>query len=84
MVKAPKLFNVGGVYRAKKSFMSGRSTFVRDELLRFQSDGYSHYDDCFGYTFRSDTDGQTKHWLLDIDQKPDVWCEFFEAAHSLN
>lgn len=81
---APNLFRAGGLYRAKKSFMSGPSTFVRDELLRFQSDGYSHYDDCFGYTFRSDADGQTKYWLLDRDQKPETWCDFFEPADPPN
>lgn len=73
-----KIFDVGRRYRTKRNFMSGLSVFIRGEVLCFESDGYSHYDNVFGYTFLSETDGQTKYWLLQPDEPSDLWRTLFE------
>ncbi len=72
------IFTAGSRYRAKKSFMSGDSTFLYDEILIFESDGYSRYDDCFIYTFHSQTDGQKKSWWLGYGEPSTAWLDFFE------
>jgi hypothetical protein len=71
------IFKTGERYRVKQSFMSGPSTFTVDELVTFDRDGYSRYDNCFVYEFRSQTDGQTKFWWLHEDQPSTTWQQFF-------
>jgi hypothetical protein len=85
---SPKYFEVGSLYRAKMSFMSGATTvFVEGETLAYEDDFFSHYDDAFVYQFHSQTDGQTKSWWLFQDWlkegKSDAdWQQFFEPIVS--
>ena len=78
MPTVPKIFRKGCRYRAKKSFMNGLATFFADEILIFETDGYSIYDNAFGYEFHSETVGQQKTWFLEIDESPEIWRDFFE------
>ncbi len=84
-----KIFQVGQLYRAKKSFMTGPSVFVADEVLRFEMDGFSHYDDCDVYQFHSQTDGQKKTWWRycgdpRLPLRPeDEWQNYFEPLERL-
>ena len=83
---SPKLFKVGGLYRAKRSFMSGPDTvFVAGEILAYEDDFHSWYDEAFLYQFHSRTDGQKKYWWMyqaDYDEKkPETdWRQFFEPV----
>jgi hypothetical protein len=86
-VIAPEVFIVGRHFRVKKSFMSGPGHFVAGEMLQFEHFGYSPYDGAYVYTFRSEADGRTTHWLIsdELGQKetgaplPD-WKEFFDPV----
>jgi hypothetical protein len=72
------IFKKGRSYRVKQSVMSGASTFVVGEDLVFLQDGYSHYDNCFVYEFRSQSDGQSKNWCLNPNQPETFWQQIFE------
>jgi hypothetical protein len=78
MTFVPKIFEKGARYRAKKSFMKGASTFIANEILVFELDGYSHYDDCFAYQFHSQTDGQTKTWVVFNNESAECWQQYFD------
>lgn len=74
----PKKFVKGKRYGAKKRFMKGIATFTVGEVLLFEFDGFGRYDEAFGYTFHSLTDGTTKTWMLFEGESVDSWREFFE------
>jgi len=68
-------------YRVKQTFSSGpTSTFIAGEILVFERDAYSHYDNNFVYVFRAEGDGQTKEWWLPEGQPKAAWREYFEPA----
>lgn len=77
----PKIFSVGSRYRVKSSFMSGTSTFLQDEILKFVMDSYSRYDDCFLYTFHSETNGDEKSWWLKFGDPASTWRDYFEPMN---
>jgi hypothetical protein len=74
------IFTKGSHYRVKQNFTSGPSTFISEELLVFECDGYSPYDNSFVYQFRSQSDSETKGWMLyDGSEEPsESWQEYFE------
>ncbi len=59
--------------------MSGPATFIADEVLVFELGSYGTYDDCFAYSFHSQTDGQLKSWFVFRNMSAESWPEFFEA-----
>ena len=72
------VFQPGARYRAKKSFKSGpTSTFSAGEVLVFERDTYSHYDNAFVYVFRS-SGGEEKEWWLTEGEPKESWHEYFE------
>jgi hypothetical protein len=78
MTSRRHIFDVGMRVRVKKGYSSGSSNFSPGETLVFDSDGYSYYDNCFVYQFRSETDGQEKAWFLHEDQPTELWKTYFE------
>jgi len=79
MPEPPKIFKIGSRYRVKQSFMSGGTTFVAREVLVFDFDSYGIYDNCFAYTFHSQTDGKTKSWYVFNNMSADSWRQHFES-----
>lgn len=73
------LFNPGQLYKVKKSFVSGTSSFLDREILTFESDAYSPYDSSFAYEFRA-KNGDTKTWWLPEDEAADSWTRLFEIV----
>jgi len=77
-----KIFKIGEIYKAKKTFMSGPTVFVAGETLRFELDYFGHWDDANVYQFHSETDGQTKTWWLFLGLSPNDpstdWRQHFE------
>ena len=74
------LFTVGERYRVRKGFVSGTTRFNLGEIVVFERDGYSYYDNCFAYEFRDPSDGQLKTWWVHEDAPTDEWKEYFEPA----
>jgi hypothetical protein len=72
------IFEIGKRYRVKRTFTSGAATFVADEVLAFQGDSYSFYDNCFVYEFVSQRGGEIKAWWLHEDKVDETWRDFFE------
>ena len=73
------IFAPGSRYRVKRSFTSGpTSTFVVGEILIFDRDAYSHYDNSFVYEFRNESSSGTKEWWLPEGQPRDLWQQYFE------
>jgi hypothetical protein len=50
-----QLFEVGKLYRVRKSFTALRSEFRAGELLTYQASAYSRYDGITGYFFLADS-----------------------------
>jgi len=73
------IFMPGRRYRVKQSFKSGStSTFVVGEVLIFERDAYSNYDNSFVYVFRAEIGGETKEWWLLEAQPKELWQQCFE------
>ena len=73
------IFILGHRYRAKEDFESGpASQFIRGEVLVFESNSYSPYDNSFVYTFRDANSGKMKEWWLPEGKPKEVWKQFFE------
>ena len=73
------IFIVGHRYRVKQNFVSGGMfRFFAGEIVRFQRDSYSHYDNSFVYVFSSELDGEEKEWWLSEEQPPEIWQDYFE------
>jgi len=70
------IFEPGESVRVKSDFRLG-STFREGEVLVFQRDGYSRYDNSFVYEFLNAT-GELKSWYLHEDKPIDLWRDFFE------
>jgi hypothetical protein len=66
-------------YRVKQNFKSGpTSIFNAGEVVVFERNAYSHYDNCFVYVFRAESNGETKEWWLLEGQSGELWREYFE------
>ena len=78
--KRLSLFQAGQRYRARSAFKGlVGPDFVADEVLVFNVGGYSRYDECYVYEFRSEISGERKNWWLDDGTSADSWRTFFEA-----
>jgi hypothetical protein len=76
------IFERGKQYRVKQTFQSGPvSTFKAGELLVFERNTYSPYDNSFVYVFQN-SQHQIKEWWLPEDQPQDTWRKYFEAISS--
>jgi hypothetical protein len=72
---------IGQSYRVEKSFASASYTFSASEVLIFEKDQYSRYDNCTVYVFRDAINGiEAKEWWLQDEQSSDRWKEFFEVV----
>jgi hypothetical protein len=81
MTYTQPIFVVGKRYRVRQTFRSGgKFQFFVGEIVRFQRDAYSHYDNCFVYVFISERDGSEKEWWLNEEQPPELWQDYFEAV----
>ena len=72
------IFTVGARYRVKQNFASGSSTFNADEVLIFEREEYSPYDNCFVYEFNNEGNDK-KTWWLHEDKPTESWQQYFEA-----
>jgi hypothetical protein len=72
----PHPFIVGARYRSKKDFPGFSGPL--GEILVFEHDSYSRYDNCSGYEFRS-LSGENRVWWLHDDEPMDSWREYFES-----
>lgn len=79
MIMQRSIFKVGERYRAKRTFVNGRSTFTAGEVLVFERDGYSPYDSSFMYEFRSESGNDRKEWVLHEDEPATNWEADFEC-----
>lgn len=77
--KYREIFKVGGKYKPKRDFTSGRWKFFAGEFLVFVRAGYSWYDGCYTYSFEA-ADAETKIWMLADREPPDTWKEYFDEA----
>lgn len=81
MTYAQHIFRSDTRYRAKLAFQSDpASTFHAGEIVIFERDTYSPYDDSFVSTFRSETDGRIKEWWLPDHEPQGTWQQFFEVC----
>jgi hypothetical protein len=65
-------------YRVKKSFDGGLSIFDVNEILIFEKEAFSPYDDSFIYQFYSQTEKTVKTWARHINEPPEMWQQYFE------
>lgn len=73
------IFIPGRHYQVKRSFKSGpASAFVAGEVLVFERDTYSPYDNCFVYVFSAEKGSEKKEWWLLEGQSKESWRQFFE------
>jgi hypothetical protein len=71
------VFEKGALYRAKQTFVSGPSEFSEGELLTFEADSYSHYDNSSVFQFRNATTKELKGWWLHDSESVEIWKNFF-------
>src|ERR1022692_1949001 len=74
------IFTIGERYRAKKDFVSSATSFVAGEILVFDRNAYSHYDNSFVYEFKAESDGRIKEWWLHENRPAESWKEYFEPV----
>ena len=72
------IFVPGCRYRVKQDFKSGpTSTFIAGEVLIFERNAYSHYDNSFVYEFRTEDGAETKEWWLLENEPKESWQHYF-------
>jgi hypothetical protein len=49
-------------------------------MLVLEGEGFSPYDDCYVYWFRSEHDGSNKEWWLFDSELIKSWQQRFEAT----
>lgn len=75
----PNIFAPHGRYRVKQNFKSGpASDFITGEVLIFERQAYSRYDNCFVYQFKTEGGNAPKEWWLPEKYDPEVWRDHFE------
>jgi hypothetical protein len=77
MTYSKPIFKKNRHYRVIQDFQSGPSNFLRGEILRFDRDSYSPYDNSFVYTFYEEMNTE-KVWLLLNNDPDDTWKQYFE------
>jgi hypothetical protein len=72
------IFTPDSRYQVKKTFKSGpTSTFNAGDVVVFERDAYSPYDNSFVYVFRAESNGEIKEWWLLEGQSKELWREYF-------
>jgi hypothetical protein len=74
------VFKKGALYRVKKSFASGPCEFSEGEILAFESDSYSHYDNSSVFQFRNTHTHELKGWWLHDNEQAELWKSFFDEV----
>ncbi len=78
MTHTQRIFTPGRTYRVLASFPSGPTTaFRQNDLVVFERDAYSPYDNSFVYVFRDPSTGGAKEWWLAEETAPEEWMNFF-------
>jgi hypothetical protein len=72
------IFTVGFKYRVRQSFRSGASAFVTGEILIFDRNTYSPYDNSFVYLFHPIGSDEVKGWWLHEEKSKELWHQYFE------
>lgn len=72
------IFIKGNKYQPVFDFECGSSDFSPSNILTFERDGYSNYDECFIYEF-TDSSGKMKSWVMPEDARNDYWEKYFIA-----
>lgn len=79
------IFLPGMHYLALRTFTSGpHSSFVASELLIFERETYSPYDNCFVYQFVSLEKGEQKSWWLPEGASAAQWKLYFRLVASID
>jgi len=71
-------FTRGRRYRVRRSFAALRDTFAVGDVLTFDSDAWSRYDEVTGYAFRQTGRETLRVWDIRDDADIQVWRELFE------
>ena len=71
-------FVSGRQYRVRRSFAALRDSFTAGEILTFDADAWSRYDEMTGYFFRQCGSDTLRVWDIDDDADILVWRELFE------
>lgn len=74
------MFKKGALYRAKVTFVSGPSEFSEGEVLAFEGDSYSHYDNSSVFQFRNVATKELKGWWLHDEEPVEKWKRFFSEV----
>ena len=81
MTYSQSIFIPGQKYRALSSFTSGpTSVFKLDDVVTFERETYSPYDNSFVYLFQDLNTGNIKEWWLVDGTSPNTWKHFFELV----
>ena len=72
------IFTPGCRYRVKQNFKSGPTPFIAGEILVFDRDTFSPYDESFVYLFRSESGAEIREWFLSESQPKKLWHDYFE------
>jgi hypothetical protein len=73
-------FVVGGAYRVRRDFDSGRHHFSAGELVTYIRREPSPFAGASAYIFR-DAAGRDRRFDLALEQRVSDWTEFFEPAN---
>ena len=79
MTNQSRTFLPGKKYKVRKSFTAG-STFEAGEVLVFERDLFSWYDEAQVYEFHRQSDHKAKQWIVGDESPRDAWKEYFEAV----
>jgi hypothetical protein len=73
----PDPFQPGRSYRVRKDFKAFRDDFKEGEILVYQKNGYSIYDNMSGFFFH-DSGQKWRSWDIHDGEPIEVWPELFE------
>jgi hypothetical protein len=71
-------FAVGRRYRVRRDFDSLRDRFTTGEILIYQRDAWSRYDEITGYVFSQPHAPGLRVWDLPDGEDLEIWRERFE------
>jgi hypothetical protein len=75
----PSPFAVGQRYRVRRDFQSLRDSFRAGEVLTYERDTWSRYDECTGYVFTQSGTSILRLWDVYDTEDVAVWRDLFEA-----
>jgi hypothetical protein len=75
------IFIPGVRFRVKQDFKSGpTSKFAMGEIVVYDREAYSPYDNRTVYVFRGEAGNDVKEWWLPDGQSQHLWREYFEPV----